>query len=125
VKALAHTLLVAVGTLSVALGVVGIFVPLLPTTPFLLLAAYCYARSSERFYHRLMTNRWLGAYIRDYREGRGIPRRTKVVTVALLWLTMGHAILFVVPAWWVDLLLFALAASVTVFLLTRRTRSDG
>lgn len=124
-RALTHSLLVIGGTLSLALGVIGVFVPLLPTTPFLLLAAFCYARSSERLYHQLMTSRWLGVYIRDYREGRGIPRRQKVITLTVMWLTMGHAILFVVPAWWVDLLLLGIAFAVTVFLLTRKTRADG
>ena len=72
-KRLTRVLLIAGGNLCVALAVLGLFLPVLPTTPFLLLAAVCYARSSERFYHWLVTNRWFGAYIRNYREGRGIP----------------------------------------------------
>lgn len=124
-RALTRTLLVVAGTLSVALGVIGVFVPLMPTTVFLLLAAYCYARSSERLYRRLLDSRWLGAYIRNHREGRGIPRRQLAVILVLLWLTMGYSVLFVVPAWWVDLLLLAISLAVTVFLLTRKTRADG
>ena len=77
-------LLIACGTLCVALAVLGLFLPVLPTTPLLLLAAVCYARSSERFYHWLMTNRWFGAYIRNYREGRGIPLWHKVLAISLL-----------------------------------------
>ncbi len=65
------TLIVA-GTICVCLGVAGIFLPLLPTTPFLLLAAVCYAGSSPRFYHWLMNNRWFGRYIKNYREGKGL-----------------------------------------------------
>ncbi len=68
-----RTLLIVCGTLCVGLAVVGIFVPILPTTPFLLLAAVCYARSSQRFLAWLLTNRWFGSYIKNYREGRGIP----------------------------------------------------
>jgi len=80
----------------VALAVLGLFLPVLPTTPFLLLAAVCYARSSERFYHWLMTNRWFGEYIRNYREGRGIPLKQKVLTISLLWVTIGYAAAFIV-----------------------------
>ena len=66
---LKKNLLIAAGTLCVVLGVIGMFIPVLPTTPFLLLAAVCYGRSSKRFYHWLLTNRWFGEYIRNYREG--------------------------------------------------------
>lgn len=118
---LKRTLLIACGTLSVALGVVGIFFPVLPTTPFLLLAAVCYARSSERFYHWLLTNHWLGEYIRNYREGRGIPLKQKVLTIALLWLSIGYAALFVVPLWWVKLILFGIATGVTIHLVRTKT----
>ena len=69
------------------------FVPVLPTTPFLLLAAICYARSSERFYHWLLNNRWFGEYLKNYREGRGIPLREKTLTVLALWLTIGFTTL--------------------------------
>ena len=120
-KRLARTLLVAAGTLCVALAVFGLFVPLLPTTPLLLLAAVCYARSSERFYHWLMTNRWFGAYIRNYREGRGIPLVHKVLAISLLWLTIGSAACLVVPQWWVKGILLGIAVAVTIHLLKTKT----
>jgi hypothetical protein len=116
-------LLVACGTLAVALGVLGAFLPVLPTTPFLLLAAVCYAHGSERCHHWLLHNRWCGRYIRDYREGRGIPLRQKVVTIALLWLTIGLAAWRVVPAWWGRLLLLGIAVGVTVHLVRMKTAS--
>lgn len=109
-------LLIASGTLFVGLGVLGMFVPVLPTTPFLLLAAACYARSSKRFYHWLMTNRWFGAYIRNYREGRGLPLKQKILTLLLLWLTIGYAAWRVVPLWWLKLILVGIAAGVTIHL---------
>ena len=65
-------ILVTLGTIFVVLGVIGMFLPLIPTTIFLLLAAYCYSRSSEKFYTWLITNRWCGEYIRNWREGRGM-----------------------------------------------------
>jgi len=113
--------LIVCGTLCVAMGVVGIFLPLLPTTPFLLLAAVCYARSSRRFYHWLITNRWCGAYIRHYREGRGIPRQQKVLTLLLLWLTIGSTAGFAVSLWWVRLVLIGIAVAVTIHLLRIKT----
>ncbi len=114
-------LLIASGTFFVALGVLGMFLPVLPTTPFLLLAAVCYARSSERFYHWLLTNRWFGEYIRNYREGRGIPLKQKVLTLVLLWLTIGYAALFVVSLWWIKLILVGIAVGVTIHLVRMKT----
>ena len=112
---------VAGGSLSVALGVIGIFFPVLPTTPFLLLAAFCYARSSERFYHWLLNNRWFGAYIHNYREGRGIPLTEKILAISSLWLTIGFSVLFVVQVMWVKLLLLAIAVGVTIHLVRIKT----
>jgi len=85
-------LLVAAGSLCIVLAVLGVFLPLLPTTPFLLLASACYVRSSERLHRWLMGNRVLGTYIRNFQERRGIPLRAKVVTVALLWLSLLYSI---------------------------------
>jgi len=115
-------LLIAGGTLSVVLGVVGMFLPILPTTPFLLLAAFCYARSSRRFYLWLTTNQWCGAYIRDYREGRGISRRHKALTILLLWTTIGCTAGLMVSLWWVRLLLLGIAVAVTVHILKIKAR---
>ena len=109
-----RALLVVCGTLSVALGVLGIFLPLLPTTVFLLLAAACYARSSERFYLKLINSPWLGGYIRNQREGRGMRKRDKVATIALLWVGIGATAIWTVDAWWVRLVLVAIAAGVTL-----------
>ena len=118
---LIRILLIASGTFFVALGVLGLFLPVLPTTPFLLLAAVCYARSSERFYHWLLTNRWCGEYIRNYREGRGMPLKQKVLAISLLWLTIGYAAWFVVSLWWVQLILFGIAVGVTIHLIRIKT----
>lgn len=118
---LAAALCVAAGTLFVGLGVVGMFLPVLPTTPFLLLAALCYARGSQRFYHWLLHNRWCGAYIRNYREGRGVTLRHKLVGLFFLWLTLGYAAGFVVQPWWGKALLGAVALGVTIHLLTIKT----
>lgn len=84
--------LIALGTICLAIGIIGIFTPILPTTPFLLLAAACYLRSSQRFHSWLMNNRIFGSYIRNYTEGRGIPIKVKLFTIALLWVTIGISI---------------------------------
>lgn len=111
----------AAGTMCVALGTLGIFLPLLPTTPFLLLAAVCYARSSPRLLHWLTHNRWFGSYIRNYREGRGMPLREKILTLALLWLTIAVTIVFFVSIVWVQIALIVIAGGVTVHLLRIKT----
>lgn len=107
-------LLTACGSLAVALGVIGIFVPLMPTTVFLLLAAACYARSSDRFYRRLVGSRWLGSYIRSSREGLGMTRQQKASTLALLWLGIGASAIWSADAWWLRALLLMIAVAVTV-----------
>jgi len=107
-------LLIACGTVCVALGVIGIFLPIMPTTVFLLMAAACYARSSERFYQRLLNQRFLGSYIRNHREGRGMKRRDKTVTLVLLWIGIGATIIFSVNALWGRLVLLGIATAVTV-----------
>jgi len=132
-----RAVLVACGTLCVALGVLGIFLPLMPTTVFLLLAAACYARSSDAFYQRLINHRYLGSYIRNHREGRGMKRRDKLVTLSLLWIGIGATMIWSVEAGWLRLLLLAIAAGVTTHVVrlpsfagteaqsTRATETEG
>jgi len=124
-RSLMRPLLIVIGTLSVALAIVGMFIPILPTTPFLLLAAACYARSSDRFLNWLLNNRWFGAYIRNYREGRGMPRLTKILTLFALWATLILSGTFAVSAWWLRLMLLAVGAGVTTHLLRIPTYSPG
>lgn len=109
-----RALLIATGTLSVGLGVLGIFLPLLPTTVFLLLGAACYARSSPRFYLKLVNHRWLGVYIRSSREGHGMRRRDKAITLVLLWIGIGATMMWSVDAIWLRVLLAGIATGVTV-----------
>jgi uncharacterized membrane protein YbaN (DUF454 family) len=120
-KGILKVLLIISGTVCVALGCIGIFVPVLPTTPFLLLAAICYSHSSEKFYTWLLTNRWFGDYIRNYREGRGIPLKQKVYTISLLWIVITVSVIFAVPLWWVRTILLVIAAAVTFHLIRIKT----
>jgi len=114
--------LIGAGTLSTGLGIIGVFVPILPTTPFLLLAAACYARSSERFYQWLMNNRIFGSYVRSYIEGRGMPVRIKLITIGLLWLTIGLSVAFVVQNMVVRIVLVCIATGVTVHIALIKKR---
>jgi uncharacterized membrane protein YbaN (DUF454 family) len=115
-------LLIAAGTLCAGLGIIGVFVPILPTTPFLLLAAACYMRSSERFYRWLTDNRIFGAYVRNYIEGRGMPIRIKIFTILLLWLTIGLTIAFAVHNLVIRIILICVAIGVTVHIALIRKR---
>lgn len=94
-RAVRITLAVA-GTVFVALGIAGVFVPVLPTTPFILLAAACYARASNRFYEALVQSRVFGPTIVEWRRHRSVPRRTKAVAIGLLATTLGTSIVFAV-----------------------------
>ena len=114
-------LLIATGVISVALGVLGIVVPLLPTTPFLLLAAACFVRSSPRLYNWLIHHKWFGDYIRFYREHRAIPLQDKIVTLVILWSVISFTALRVVTAWWLRGLLAAIAVGVTLHILHLKT----
>jgi uncharacterized membrane protein YbaN (DUF454 family) len=114
-------LLTVVGTLSLILGVIGIFVPLLPTVPFILLASYCYAKSSDKFHRWLMNNRWVGKMIREYQAGRGVPLPAKVFSVILLWSVMGYTILTVVESPLMKILLFIVGIAVTVHLMMMKS----
>jgi uncharacterized protein len=120
-KKFVRVILILLGLICVLVGIVGIFLPLLPTTPFLLLAAFLFARSSDRFLDWLLTNRWFGTYIRNYREGRGIPAREKAITLVTLWLTICFAAFFVIENLWVQLILLGIAAGVTTHLLRVKT----
>ena len=113
--------LISAGTFFVVLGFLGILIPLLPTTPFLLLAAACYARGSRRFYDWLLNNRLFGKYIKDYIAGRGIPFRTKVLSISLLWLTIGYSTLFVMPLFFGKIVLVFIAVTVTIHILKIKT----
>ena len=112
---------VALGILSCALGVIGIFVPLLPTTPFLLLSAALLFRSSPRLYNRLLNHPQLGPYIRNFREHKAIPLRVKIISVSLVWITILHAVIFLLDHWVLESLLLLLAAGITAYILHFKT----
>lgn len=117
---LVRYLLVAVGWASVGLGVIGIFLPVLPTTPFLLLAAACFARSSPRFYNWLVNHKRLGPWIRDYLAGNGIPLKGKVYAIALMWASISLSC-YLVPLPWARGFMLTCAVLVTIYILRQKT----
>jgi uncharacterized membrane protein YbaN (DUF454 family) len=113
--------LMIAGFIAVGLAVLGIFIPILPTTPLLLLAAACFVRSSQRLYTWLIHHKWFGDYIRHYREDRAITVQAKIVTLTLLWGMIGYTTFGVVTAWWLRVLLGAIAIGVTWHILSMTT----
>lgn len=119
-------LLAALGCVSLALGVAGIFVPLLPTTPFLLLTAALWVRSSPRLYAWLLAHRLLGAYVRSYRENRAIPLRAKVITLTLMWGSMLFCTFVLLgDRGWAQVAMIVVAAAVTWHILSLATLRKG
>jgi len=117
-------ILFAAGSFFLGLGIIGIVIPLLPTTPFLLLAAACYARSSKRFYNWLLNNKLFGSYIRNYRDGKGIPLKVKLLSILFLWLTIGITTYFFVNLFLVRIILIIIAIGVTIHVLTIKTLKE-
>ena len=113
--------LLILGVVSLALAVVGIFLPLLPTTPLLLLAAWCFLRSSERLYTWLINHPYVGEYIRNFRENKAIPLHAKIISVTMIWLTIGYCVIAIVDILWVRIVMLLLAAAISWHILSYKT----
>lgn len=110
-------LLISCGYISVALGVFGIFLPLLPTTPFLLLAAYFFGKSSDKIHNWLLSNKWFGNYIRNYQTGKGIPLHSKITAIFSMWLLMIASGIWGTDLLIIRILLFLIGTGTTIHLL--------
>ena len=119
------TFLKIVGYLSVALGFAGAFLPLVPTTPLLLLALWCFSRSSPKMNAWLLGNRMFGRYLKDYEQGRGIPKVVKVSSVIILWSSILFTTIVFTEAWWLRALLLLMALLVSVHILNLKTLLTG
>ncbi|MFA6440662.1 MAG: YbaN family protein [Bacteriovoracaceae bacterium] len=111
------------GTVFVGIGILGIFLPLLPTTVFFLIAAWCYARSSHRLYDWLHHNKYFGKYIKNYRQGNGITRSAKISTIVILWGGILYSI-FVTQSLIIRLILAAIAIGVTIHIVVLPTYKE-
>ena len=114
-------ILITLGSICLALGVIGIFLPLLPTTPFLLLSAALYVRSSEKLYQWLIHQKYLGTYIRNFREHRAIPLRAKIIAVSMVWITLTYCAVTVSEAIWIKAMFITLAIAITWHILSYKT----
>lgn len=112
--------LLILGGVFLTLGIIGIFIPVLPTTPFLLLSASCFLRSSGTAYRMLMTNRVLGRYIFQYRITKAVPLKSKITALSLLWLGILISI-SVIPILAVKVLLCFIAIGVTIHISSMKT----
>ena len=113
--------LIFFGTLFLILGIIGIVLPLIPTTPFLLLAAACFARSSKKAYIWLLNNKWFGSYIKNYHEGKGIPLKVKIMAISFLWITILASIILIIDIFWVEILLLIIASLVSIHIVLIKT----
>lgn len=114
-------LLLTAGSICLLLGGIGVFLPLLPTTPFVLLAAICFSYSNDKAYQWLLKNRTFGPYIENYKTGCGVPRRTKIRALCWLWATMALCIFLVSPLY-LRILLACIATGVSIHLLSIKTQ---
>ncbi|MEI7596021.1 MAG: YbaN family protein [Bacteroidota bacterium] len=114
-------LLVIAGSISLALGIIGIFLPLLPTTPFLLLSAICYLNGSKKMYLWLINNKYFGKYIKDYQEKRGVKLKMKIFAILLLWITILNCIVFLIISSLVNMLLITIALAVSAYIIKLKT----
>lgn len=111
-------ILIIIGSLSIILGVIGIVLPLLPTTPLILLGAACYVKASDELYQKLIRNKWLGGYIKDFREKNGITLKNKILSISLMWISIAATMLIVDFYFWLAACLVIIAVTVSAYILS-------
>lgn len=116
--------IILIGTLSLGLGVLGIFLPVLPTTPFLIVALACYLRSSPKLYHFILHHKYLGPYVKDYVLGKGIPIKAKKKAIFMIWLTISFSVIFILDQLILRALLLVIASCVSVYIWTRKSLKE-
>ena len=114
-------ILICIGWISIVIGIIALFLPLVPTVPFLLLAAVCFSKSSEKFHSWLLEHRHLGPPIRDYLIHGGVPLRTKILAIGMVWISFPASAFLFVQVLWLKVLLLTIATAVTLYLLTLPT----
>ena len=113
---------IILGFFFLILGAVGIFIPLLPTTPFWLLTCWFYLRSSEKLYNRAMSNRYFGSYIRNYMVDKAIPLQSKIISISVVWLSTILTSFFLIEYLWVKVLLMLISIGVTWHIISFPTK---
>lgn len=124
IKQIGNIVLICIGSIFMIIGVIGIFIPLLPTTPFLLLASACFIRGSEKCHNLFLNNKLFGKYIKNYLDKKGITLQAKIYTIIMLWVSILISSIFAVSILWVRIILILIAIIVTTHLLMIRTLSE-
>ena len=119
-----HYLYFISGVMLVAIGVIGIFLPVLPTTIFLILASACFIKSSPQANEWLRNHKILGMYIKNYQDGTGLTIKSKIFNITFLWIMISASALLFTELWYIRFLLFAIAIGVTIHLLMIKTKKD-
>jgi len=114
-------ILVIIGTLSLIIGFIGVVIPVLPTTPFLLLAAACYMRGSKRIHNWMISNSVFGDFIRNYMERKGITIKQKIITISFLWITIGFSMYYLIDSFLIKIALLIIAMAVSIHILLIHT----
>lgn len=115
-------ILIISGSFFILLGFIGIFLPLLPTTPFILLGAACYIKSSKKLYDWLINNKLFGRYIKHYYEGKGLALNIKLITIAFLWTSILFSVIFVVSVQLFRIILILIAVGVTWHIISIKSK---
>lgn len=118
-------ILLIIGVITMSLGFVGIFLPVFPTTPFLLVALACFVNSSAKMHRFILENKYLGPYVKDYTSGNGIPMKAKWRAVSLIWITIGFSAIFVLDKWSLRILILSIATLVSIYIFTRKTATSS
>lgn len=105
-----------VGSISLVAGIVGVFLPVVPTTPFVLLSAWCFFRSSEKLYEWVVSNETFGPTIENYQEGRGITQKTRIKAIVMMWLTITASVYFYISNLHLIAFLYLIAIGVSIYL---------
>lgn len=117
---------IAIGSISLGLGILGVFLPVLPTTPFLLLSAWLYARSSARLYHWLLNHKYFGTYIKDFIEDKAISLPAKIISLLMMWATIICTIFIAVRGKLIlQILLAIIAFAVSGYILSFKTKRSN
>ena len=115
---------IILGTIALVIGFVGVFLPVIPTTPLVLLAAACYYRSSNRLHNWILRSKWFGETIENYQAGKGLTKNTKIRAIVLMWVMITISVVYFVENFLIQLLLLGIAFAVSLYLIRLPTYND-
>ena len=118
---LKRTVLMIAGFLFVALGIIGIFLPVMPSIPFLIVASICFSKSSKKFHNLLLNNKWVGPHIKNYHENNGIKVKTKILSIIFQWAGILFTSIFLVHNFFGRILMVIIATGATIYIVSLKT----